>query len=155
MDNQPIMVLLVEDNPDHAELVKRSLAAYPENNRMLHVTDGEQALDYLFRRGVFADTDEYPEPDIILLDLRLPKVEGQEVLRQIRHSKQHKNLPVVILTTSGAEDDINKAYENQVNSYLVKPVDFDKFTRLMKDLSYYWLGWNTFPGKELIGQAGI
>lgn len=154
MDTQRLNVLLVEDNPDHAELIKRNLADYPARTRILHVSDGEEALNYLFHDGSYTDSALYPEPDLVLLDLRLPKIGGQEVLRQIRSSAIHKNLPVVILTTSGAEDDILKAYESQVNSYLVKPVEFDKFTKLMSDLSFYWLGWNNFPGRTVIDSIG-
>ncbi len=145
MKGKPIVVLLVEDNPDHAELVTRNLNEYRVANKIVHVKDGEAALDYIFQRGEYAIPGSAPEPDVVLLDLRLPRIGGQEVLEQIRQSPEHKNLPVVVLTTSSADEDVFKAYNNQVNSYLVKPVDFDKFTNLMKDLGFYWLGWNTYP----------
>jgi len=145
MQGQPIVVLLVEDNIDHAELVTRNLNNYQVANQIMHVKDGEAALDYLFRRGHYAVPGTAPAPDVVLLDLRLPKISGLEVLKQIRQSTEHRSLPVVVLTTSNADEDIFQAYDNQVNSYLVKPVDFDKFTSLMKDLGFYWLGWNSYP----------
>jgi len=148
MEGQPLVVLLVEDNPDHAEIVNRSLREYRVANMIKHVEDGEEALDYLFERGAYSPPAKRPDPDIVLLDLRLPKVSGQEVLKEIRASEKYKNLPVVILTTSDSDSDILTAYKNQVNSYLVKPVDFEKFTNLMKDLGFYWLGWNKYPKKE-------
>jgi CheY-like chemotaxis protein len=137
--------LLIEDNPDHAELIARSFEDHRVANKLFHVTDGEAALDYLFRQGEYADPEKSPKPHVILLDLRLPKIDGQEVLRQIKVSDELKFVPVVVLTTSEAEKDVNSAYQNGANSYLAKPVDFDKFTQLMDDLGFYWLGWNRHP----------
>jgi len=142
MKEQLFNVLLVEDNLDHAELVIRSFSEHHLGNAIHHVQDGEAALDYLFHRGSFSDAATYPIPDIVLLDLRLPKVDGLEVLKQIKANKSLRLIPVVILTTSAAEIDLVKAYEDYANSYLVKPVDFDKFSRLMSDLHVYWLDWN-------------
>jgi CheY-like chemotaxis protein len=140
-----ITILLVEDNPAHAEITMRGL----ENNRIAniihHVSDGEQALDYLFQRKDYSDTVKYPLPSLILLDLRLPKVDGQEVLEKIKTSEQLMNIPVVILTTSAAEIDVVRAYKYHANSYLVKPIDFKKFSDLMNDMGYYWLAWNHRP----------
>lgn len=147
MRGELLTILLVEDNEDHAELVRRSFADNHVANRIHHVKDGEEALDYLFRRGVYAERSNSPMPNLILLDLRLPKVDGIEVLKGIKASVSHKSIPVVILTSSSAEQDIAKAYANYANSYLVKPVDFEKFTIMMKDLGYYWLAWNKNPIK--------
>ena len=109
------------------------------------MADGEAALDYLFRRGQYADPEQSPRPHVILLDLRLPKIDGLEVLEQIKKAEELRRIPVVILTTSKEEADVARAYDHYVNSYLVKPVDFTEFTKLMETLGCYWLGWNTFP----------
>jgi CheY-like chemotaxis protein len=140
-----LIILLVEDNIAHAELVKRSLEDHPVANRIIHVADGESALAFLFRRGRFSDPDSSPKPHVVLLDLRLPRVDGLEVLKEIRTSAELEKLPVVVLTTSEAERDVAKAYEYHANSYLVKPLDFDKFAKLMDDLGFYWLQWNYYP----------
>ena len=142
---EPFVILLVEDNPAHAEMVKRALEGHPVANRIIHLTDGEAALDFLFRRGVFADPEKSPRPHVVLLDLRLPRIDGLEVLREIRTSAGLEKLPVVILTTSEAEIDAARAYEYHANSFLVKPLEFDKFVRLMEDLGFYWLKWNYYP----------
>jgi CheY-like chemotaxis protein len=143
MTGEPILVMLVEDNLDHAELVIRTLEDHRIPNKIRHFTDGQTALDYLFRRGKFSDPDASPRPHIILLDLRLPRVDGLEVLNAVKGNDELKTIPVVILTTSEADKDVYRAYENHVNSYLVKPVGYEEFNRLMTDLGFYWLGWNT------------
>lgn len=144
-------ILLVEDDPAHAELIIRSLEDHPLSKQIHHLADGEAALDYLFRRGAYQDGDESSRPHVILLDLRLPKVDGLEVLKQIRGSAELDNIPVVILSTSRAESDVGKAYRLHANSYLVKPLDFATFTQLMDDFGFYWLGWNFYPGRVLGG----
>ena len=138
-------ILLVEDNASHAELVMRSLGEHRLTKHIHHVADGEAALDFLLQRGPFRDPEKFPLPQLILLDLRLPKIDGLEVLKEIRSSKKLMRIPVVILSTSYAEPDVGKAYDYHANSYLVKPLDFEKFTQLMKDLAFYWLGWNHYP----------
>ncbi len=145
MEGEPLVILLVEDNPDHTELIVRSLQDHRVANRIFHVPDGEAALDYLFRQGEFEEPEKSPRPHVILLDLRLPKVDGQEVLQAIKTTERLRRIPVVIVTTSEAERDVARAYDSHANSYLVKPVDFDKFTQLMDDLGFYWLGWNRHP----------
>jgi CheY-like chemotaxis protein len=142
---EPLVILLVEDNPDHTELIVRSFQDHLVINKIYHVSDGRDALDYMYRQGAYADPGKSPRPHIILLDLRLPKVDGLEVLRQLKQSDDLCRIPVVIITTSEAERDIAMAYDNHANSYLVKPVDFQKFTQLMEDLGFYWLGWNRHP----------
>lgn len=141
---EPVDILLVEDNVSHAELVMRSLGEHSLTRKIYHVTDGEAALDFLFHRGPF-NPETAPRPQLVLLDLRLPKIDGLEVLKEIRASEQHKRIPVVILSTSYAEPDVAKAYDHHANSYLVKPLDFEQFTSLMSDLGYYWLRWNHYP----------
>ena len=140
-----ILVMLVEDNVDHAELVKRTFEEHHIVNEIRHFTDGQTALDYLLRRDIFEEPATSPRPHMILLDLRLPRVDGLEVLRIIKEQEDLKNIPVVILTTSEADRDVSRAYHNHVNSYLVKPVGYEDFSKLMNDLGYYWLGWNTHP----------
>ena len=145
MIGEPILVMLVEDNADHAELVIRTLEEHKIANKVRHFLDGQSALDYLFHRGEFSDLSANIRPHVILLDLRLPRVDGIDVLKAIKEDDNLKSIPVVVLTTSEAEKDVAKAYYNHANSYLVKPVGFDEFKRLMDDLGFYWLSWNTNP----------
>jgi len=145
MMGEPVLVMLVEDNADHAELVIRTLEDHRIANRIQHFTDGQSAIDYLLRQGEYADPQTSPRPHVILLDLRLPRVDGLEVLRKIKENPELKPIPVIVLTTSEAERDVARAYDNYVNSYLVKPVGFEEFSKLMNDLGFYWLGWNTHP----------
>lgn len=141
-NGEAVNILLVEDNDAHAELVMRGLKEHRVINRITHVSDGEEALDYLLHREEYADPESSPVPHLILLDLRLPKVDGLEVLQTIKQTEELLSIPVVILTTSEAERDVAQAYQYHANSYLVKPVDFTNFTKLMDDLGYYWLAWN-------------
>ena len=141
----PVTILLVEDDPAHAEIVRRNLGSFRVANRIIHVEDGQAALDYLFHQGAYADPKASPRPNLILLDLRLPKVDGMEVLRRIKEDEELKSLPTVVLTTSGAESDMVNAYTQGAGSYLVKPVDFEKFSKLMEVFGFYWLAWNRFP----------
>jgi CheY-like chemotaxis protein len=143
--NEFVLVMLIEDNLDHAELVMRTLAEHQVINQIRHFTEGQSALDYLFRRGEYTDPVTSPSPNLILLDLRLPRVDGLEILKEIKDSDELRCIPVVVLTTSEAERDIARAYLNHANSYLVKPVGFEEFNKLMEDMGFYWLGWNTSP----------
>lgn len=145
MTGEPLTVLLVEDNPDHAELVLRTMEDCSVGNRIVHVEDGEVALDYLYARGRYADRLQYPLPHLMLLDLRLPKVSGLEVLKQVKEDANLRALPVVILTTSDADRDLAGAYAHHANSYLTKPIDFCEFSRMLKDLGFFWLAWNRRP----------
>ena len=131
--------LLVEDDEDHAAIVLRTLRRNRVGNVVDHVTDGAEALAYLRREGAFADREP---PDIVLLDLKLPKVDGHEVLAAIKSDPALAPIPVVVLTTSAAETDRIKAYEHHANSYLVKPIDFKRFRQMVKDLDLYWGMWN-------------
>jgi CheY-like chemotaxis protein len=140
MKGEPISILLVEDNVDHAHLVIRKLKSFQVANSITHIEDGEAALQYLEKAG-----EEKNLPHIILLDLRLPKVDGLEVLGFVKSNPAYMEIPVVVLTTSDAETDIAKAYHLHANSYLVKPVNFENFTELMEILGFYWICWNKNP----------
>lgn len=145
MQSKPAEILLVEDDFDHAELITRILQDNQMVNQIHHVADGEAALDYLFQRGEYADPERSPRPHLIPLDLRLPKIDGFEVLRQIKRDEELRRIPLVVLTSSQADSDITRAGDNYVNSYLVKPVAFDEFRRMLRDLRSYWLVWNRHP----------
>ncbi len=147
MSGEPVIVLLVEDNEDHAELVKRQLADHRIVNTLIHLTDGQQALDYLCHLGNYQNPLSSPRPHVIFLDLRLPKVDGIEILKILKDSDEFRSIPIVILTTSDAERDVGEAYNRHANSYIVKPVDYEKFRQLMNDLGFYWMSWNTCPPK--------
>jgi CheY-like chemotaxis protein len=142
---EPALVMLVEDNADHAELVMRTLADHQIANKIIHLTDGQAALDFLFRRGDYSDPATSPRPHVILLDLRLPRVDGLDVLKTIKESEELRTIPVIVLTTSKTEKDVARAYNYYVNSYLVKPMGYEEFARLMEDMGFYWLAWNTQP----------
>ena len=143
--DDPITILLVEDDLAHAEIVRRNLSHSRVANRLYHVEDGQAALDFLLHQDLYANPEHSPRPTLILMDLRLPKVDGLEVLRRIKMLEELKSIPTIILTTSAAKTDIVGAYLQGACSYLVKPVDFDKFTKLMGAFDFYWLALNCFP----------
>lgn len=132
-------VLIIEDNPAHAHLIIRSFERSSIEVNVFHVSDGEMALDYIFNTGKFEDPDKAPKPDLILLDLKLPKVNGHAVLYNLKNSNELKSIPVIVLTTSDADTDVNNAYENKANSYLTKPIDFKDFIVMVDELARYWL----------------
>ena len=152
VSGQPLSILLVEDNPAHAELIKRSLEEDSVAYLIIHLPDGQQAVEYLFQRGDYADKRKHPRPHIILLDLRLPRLDGLDVLRQIKTADEEalRRIPVVILTTSEAEKDLTQAYDLHANSYVVKPLNFEGFTALMDDLGSYWRQWNYYPWSRVV-----
>jgi CheY-like chemotaxis protein len=143
--SETIEVLLVEDDEDHAELVRRNLTSQAVRCRITHVNNGESALDYLYRRAEYESPQSSPRPDLILLDLRLPRVDGMTVLADIKSAPQLQTIPVVVLTSSGADPDVSQAYLRHANSYLVKPLDLVSFEGLMKELGLYWFTWNQTP----------
>ena len=139
------MILLVEDNPDDEALTLRALNKNRVANDIVVVRDGVEALDYLFASGSYAGRDPFELPQVILLDLKLPKVDGLEVLRRIRSDPRTHMLPVVILTSSREEQDLIQAYSNGANSYVRKPVDFNQFVEAIGQLGLYWLVLNEAP----------
>jgi CheY-like chemotaxis protein len=134
-----VEILIVEDDPRDAELTLRALRKNNLANSVFVATDGEEALDFFFCRGKFTDREFNNPPRVVLLDLKLPKINGLEVLKEIKNDPRTRHIPVVIVSSSHEEPDIKKAYELGVNSYVVKPVDFDKFVNAMSSLGLYWL----------------
>ena len=139
------MILLIEDNPDDEALTLRAFRKNNMMNKFVVVHDGEEALDFLFRRGAYAARNPDDLPEIILLDLKLPKLDGLEVLRQIRADPRTRLLPVVILTSSKEEQDLIEGYSQGANSYVRKPVDFNQFVEAVRQLGLYWLVLNEPP----------
>ena len=142
---QQLEILLVEDNPADAELTIRALKKRHLANNLIHVADGQVALDFLFGNGEYAGRDVQHLPKVVLLDLKLPKVDGIEVLRQLRADEHTRMLPVVMLTSSCEDRDVLESYQLGVNSYIVKPVDFEKFSEAVSNLGLYWLLLNQPP----------
>jgi CheY-like chemotaxis protein len=142
-------ILLVEDNLDDVDLTLRALKKSNIKNEVIVVNDGAEALDYLFGTGKYAGRDLSAMPTVILLDLKLPKVDGLEVLRKLRSNELTKLLPVVILTSSKEEKDIINGYSMGVNSYVQKPVDFNQFAEAVNHLGLYWLLLNECPSKKV------
>ena len=145
MKGKPVVILLVEDDLAHAEIVRRNFERSRVANELIHVEDGQAALDFLHREGAYAAPQRVPRPDLVLLDLRLPKVDGLEVLRRVKSDPDLTSIPVIVLTTSAAESDMVRAYDAHANSYLVKPIGFPQFVELLDTLGYYWLAWNERP----------
>ena len=139
MNNPAVEVLLIEDNPDDAELTIRVLKKHHLANNLVHVHDGEEALEFLFTKG------NPNVPKLILLDLKMPKVDGIEVLRKIKKDEQKKVIPVVVLTSSKEERDVIESYNLGVNAYVVKPVEFEKFVEAVTQLGLFWLLLNQPP----------
>ncbi|MFN0127437.1 MAG: response regulator [Verrucomicrobiales bacterium] len=143
--NQHLEILLVEDNPADAELTLRALRKRHLANHLVHVGDGQAALDFLFGAGSHAGRDTSEKPKVVLLDLKLPKGDGIEVLRQLRADARTRLLPVVVLTSSREERDVVDTYQLGANSYIVKPVDFEKYSEAVSNLGMYWLLLNEPP----------
>jgi CheY-like chemotaxis protein len=140
-----IEILLVEDNPSDVTLMLRALKKRNLDNKVHVVTDGAQALDFIFCKGVYSNRDIKTPPKLVILDLNLPKVDGKEVLRCIRADERTRTLPVVIMTSSQEESDLTASYQLGTNSYIVKPIDFEKFSKTIADLGYYWVFINKPP----------
>ena len=150
MTNKTVEILLVEDNPNDIELTLYALKKYRVAERVDIVRDGVEALDYLFGTGSYTWRQAEDLPQLILLDLKLPKLDGLEVLRQIRANIRTQTIPVIALTSSREDADVRESYRLGVNSYIVKPIDFERFTELIRRLGTYWLLHNQFP----VGTSG-
>lgn len=135
----PVEILLVEDNPSDQELTLKALNKYKLSNSIYTVEDGAEALDFVFAEGQYSSRNISLLPKLILLDLKLPKVSGLEVLKKIKSDQRTKRIPIVVLTSSKEEKDIVESYEYGVNSYIVKPVDFSKFIESIREIGFYWL----------------
>lgn len=146
MSENPVELPLVEDNPDDVELALHALGANHLSNRIEVVRDGAEALDFIFGTGPYSHRRAGERPRVILLDLKLPKIDGLEVLRRIKADSRTKSIPVVVLTSSRENPDIEESYRLGVNSYIIKPVDFEQFTQAVRQLGLYWLLLNQPPG---------
>ncbi|MFN6559221.1 MAG: response regulator [Nostoc sp. ChiSLP01] len=142
---QPISILLVEDNPTDAELTIRALRRARIGNQIQLLKDGAAALDFIFCQGEYAHRTITNQPKVILLDLKLPKVSGLEVLRQLKSDPRTQKIPIVVLTSSAEDRDIIESYQFGVNSYIVKPVDFEQFNQAVQQLGFYWVLFNQLP----------
>jgi CheY-like chemotaxis protein len=140
-----VEVLLVEDNPSDAELTMRALRKRNLANKLFHARDGAEALDFVFAQGPFLHRRIENGPKVVLLDLKLPKVDGLEVLRRIKSDERTRKIPVVVMTSSREDKDLATCYEHGVNGYVVKPVEFEDFSRAVTELGFYWLLLNETP----------
>jgi two-component system response regulator len=145
MSCEPARILIVEDEEAHAQLTLRAIRKSGNANHIDIVGDGEQALDYLFNRGKYADKSQYPCPGLVLLDIKLPGIDGIEVLKQIKEHPFLRKIPVIMLTTSEREEDMAKAYGQYANSYLTKPVGFKEFEEKIAQIDHYWMILNEAP----------
>jgi two-component system, response regulator len=145
MENSQVEILLVEDNIDDAEMTINALRKNNLANNLIHMADGEEALDFLFGTGKFIGRDLNLKPKLVLLDLKMPKVDGIEVLQRVKSNEATKKIPVIILTSSKEDPDVNRCYELGVNSYIVKPVEFGGFVKAICELGMYWMLLNHAP----------
>ena len=143
---KPITLLLADDDPDDRLLARQALEKSRLANDLRCVEDGEELLDYLYRRGKFADPKQSPRPGLILLDLNMPRKDGREALREIKHDPRLRDIPIVVLTTSKADEDVARTYNLGVNSYITKPVRFAALVEIMKALGKYWFEIVELPG---------
>jgi DNA-binding response OmpR family regulator len=143
--NNPVEILFIEDNHHEAELTIRSLKKHNLANKLKHIDDGAEALDFIFCKGEYKARENSAEPKLIILDLKLPKVDGLEILRQLKANEKTKFIPVVVLTSSQEERDVVESYRLGVNSYIVKPVNFESFGKAVADLGLYWVILNHKP----------
>jgi CheY-like chemotaxis protein len=142
---EPVNILFIEDSPLDAEIVLRNFKRARFANSIAHVRDGSAALDYLFHRGQYQDEQRYPAPDLILLDLNLPRVSGWEILDAIRADEGLRTIPVVVMTSSEQDEDVVKSYQKGVNTYITKPVDFNKVAEVVQTLGHYWFVLSKLP----------
>ena len=145
MNNDEVEIMLVEDNPDDAALTIRALKKQNIANKLIHLKDGVEALDFIYGKGNYAGRNIQITPKVILLDLKMPKVNGMEVLEKLKSDETTKSIPIVMLTSSAEDPDIEKCYQLGANSYIVKPVEFEEFTKAVASLGMYWMLLNKPP----------
>ena len=138
MSNESATILHVEDDPAHRLLVRKNLVNHSVSNNVIEVEDGQEAIDYIYGIGKYADRAEYPIPDLILLDIKMPKIDGFEVLEKLKSDPDKKHIPIIMLTTSSKEEEIARGYKCGANAYVTKPLDFSKFAQKLKDFKLFW-----------------
>ena len=140
-----VNILLVEDNPDDVKITERALKKGKVLNNLYVARDGQEALDFIYNKGEYTDPQKAPKPGLILLDINLPKVNGIDVLKKVKSDEKLRRIPVIMLTVSKRDEDIIRSYDLGVNSYIIKPVEFDKFVETIKNIELYWLLTNISP----------
>lgn len=142
---KPVDILLVEDDLDHIELTIRALKEHHVLNKVYVTKDGQEALDFIYHRGSYVDERRFPRPGLILLDIRIPKINGLEVLKKLKANPQFMTIPIIMLTTSDRDEEIAESYAGGANSYVIKPVDFHEFVEKVKNINLYWTIVTTLP----------
>ncbi len=138
MPEKSVVILHVEDDPAHRLLVKESLINHSVTNKVIEMEDGQEAIDYLYGRGEYADREKCPLPDLILLDIKMPVMDGFEVLKELKNDPEMKHIPVIMLTTSTKEEEVAMGYNFGANAYVTKPLDFSEFAKKLKDIKLFW-----------------
>lgn len=139
MSEKIVNILLVEDNPDDIKITERALERGKVLNKLYVVRDGQEALDFLYHKGDYSDPQKAPRPGLILLDINLPKLNGIDVLKKVKSDEKLRRIPIIMLTVSKRDEDVVRSYDLGVNSYIVKPVEFDKFVETIKNIELYWI----------------
>jgi len=139
MTARAVRILLVEDDPSHRLLIRKSLENHGVANDVSEVVDGQEALDYIYGVGIYADRKKYPMPDLVLLDIKMPRVDGFGVLERLKSDPKTKRIPVIMLTTSSRDEEIAKGYEYGANAYVIKPLNFEDFAKKLHDLKMFWV----------------
>ncbi len=147
-DSRPAIILLVEDNVADQRLTERALEENKIRNKLFIVEDGQEAMEYLRNEGKYADLESNPRPDLLLLDIKMPRMDGKQVLREIKNDPELKQIPVVILTTSDHEQDVIDSYNLGVNAYITKPVDYEQFVNTIKSLENFWFDVVVLPSQQ-------
>jgi two-component system response regulator len=150
MDNEAVEILLVDDNLNDVELMIRALKKINLANKVVHLKDGVEGIDFLFGKGKYSSRNINNKPKVVLLDLKMPRMDGLEVLEKVKANEHTKSIPIVILTSSKEDPDVRRAYELGVSSYIVKPVDFNNFSKAVAELGFYWLLLNEPPKYNII-----
>jgi len=144
---QTIHILLVDDDPNHRFLIRKLLSKNSVRTKVTELEDGQQALDYVYRRGIYSDRGKFPDPDFILLDIKMPGIDGLKVLKVIKHDEQTQQVPVVMLTTSTLEEEIIQSYKDGANAFVTKPTSYDDFGKTITALGKFWVSVAEYPPK--------